>query len=83
MYKFIIVFSCILMTLSNFMQIVNEFDLIVKTRNTSFLSCKLGWMDVYIKIVEIAKRERDNPSLQNLVTRCENDTDEGMYNILY
>ena len=58
---------------------MNEFSRVVEAHHTSFLGCKLKWMDVQPLILEVAEKERDQPMLKAMLDHQSDSTDEGMY----
>ena len=47
-------------------QFVNEFNRVIESQHSSFLSCKLKWLELQPRIIAAAESERDNPNLQFL-----------------
>ena len=59
-------------------QFENEFCRVVEGMHSFFLACKLKWLELQPRILEVAESERDNPTLQLWISYCSEETDEGM-----
>jgi hypothetical protein len=63
-------------------EFMNEFSRVVEAHHTSFLGCKLKWMDVQPLILEVAEKERDQPVLKAMLDHHSDSTDEGTLTVL-
>ena len=61
-------------------QFVNEFSRVVEVQHSSYLACKLKWLELQPQILAAAESERDNPTLQLWISRCSDEADEGIWN---